>query len=270
MAAKGWPNWGCVYDCAPVPRQAEEIICRPGATGDHRPASQRPQATGKWLTASVTCDLSEVVAVGFDEATRRDPAHQRGWVVLADGNRTQIQAIQAEADRCRVSVTILLDFVHVLEYLWKAAWALFDTGEAAAEVWVADQAIKILQGRSADVAAGIRRRATRFGYSAAERRNADVCANYLTAHKAYLDYATALEQGWPIATGAIEGACRHLVKDRMDLTGARWGLAGAEAVLTLRALISNGDFEEYWHYHLTQEHRRVYQLRYRNEYELAA
>ncbi|MGH8897419.1 MAG: ISKra4 family transposase, partial [Egibacteraceae bacterium] len=72
----------------------------------------------------------------------------------------------------------------------------------------------------------------------------------------------ALSSGWPIATGIIEGACRHLVKDRMDITGARWGLPGAEAVLKLRALISNGDFDDYWDYHLTPEHERVHRSRY--------
>ena len=71
-----------------------------------------------------------------------------------------------------------------------------------------------------------------------------------------------MRQGWPIATGVIEGACRHLVKDRMDITGARWGLAGAEAVLKLRALRHNGDFEAYWRYHLLREFQRTYQDRY--------
>ena len=103
--------------------------------------------------------------------------------------------------------------------------------------------MKILEGKAAQVAAGIRRRATTFGYSPAEREGADACAGYLTAKKPYLDYATALAKGWPIATGVIEGACRHLVKDRMDITGARWGLDGAEAILKLRALIANGDFD---------------------------
>lgn len=86
--------------------------------------------------------------------------------------------------------------------------------------------------------------------------------DYLIRKRPYLDYPTALERGWPIATGVIEGACRHLVKDRMDLTGARWGLHGAEAVLKLRALRSNGDFDDYWRYHLAHERQRVHQSRY--------
>jgi hypothetical protein len=115
-----------------------------------------------------------------------------------------------------------------------------------------------------------RRRATTFGYTSAERDGADTCADYLTAKKPCLDYAIALRHGWPIATGVIEGACRHLVKDRMDITGARWGTSGAEAILKLRALITNGDFDNYGPFHLRQEHQRVHGVRYRDSLTLAA
>ena len=94
------------------------------------------------------------------------------------------------------------------------------------------------------MAGAIRRQATITGLSTNRRTGADTCATYLTNKAPYLDYPTALAKGWPIATGVIEGACRHLVKDRMDLTGARWGLDGAEAILKLRALRSNGDFDD--------------------------
>jgi hypothetical protein len=94
----------------------------------------------------------------------------------------------------------------VLEYLWKAAWSFFETGDADAEVWVADQARKILDGKAAHVAAGIRRRATTYGYSSTERTGADTCAGYLTSKKACLRYDIALASGWPIATGVLETA----------------------------------------------------------------
>jgi hypothetical protein len=118
--------------------------------------------------------------------------------------------------------------------------------------------------------AGIRRRATAYGYSPAERAGADECARYLENKQGYLGYATALAKGWPIATGIIEGACRHIVKDRMDITGARWGLEGAEAVLKLRALIATGDFDAYWRFHLRKEHERIHHAKYRDTYILAA
>jgi hypothetical protein len=122
----------------------------------------------------------------------------------------------------------------------------------------------VLNGNAGQVATGIRRLATRRGLTASQRASADDAAGYLTAKAPYLDYPTALQVGWPIATGVIEGACRHLVKDRMDLTGARWGLDGAEAILKLRAVHSNGDFEQYWRYHLERERHRHHEIRYLN------
>ena len=260
---------GCVYDATPVPRAPGDIIARPGRRSD-RTRHRGPVATGKWLTASVTDDIPAVIGQVFDEATRRDPDQQRTWVALVDGNRTQIEAIKTEAARRGVTVGIVVDFIHALEYVWKAAWSFFYPGDPDAENWVADQAAKILDGKARDVAAGIRRRATRGGYSATERKGADDAANYLTSKQPYLRYDHALEAGWPIATGIIEGACRHLVKDRLEVTGARWGLPGAEAILTLRALLANGDFDAYWTYHLQQEHHRVHRSRYQHDYTLTA
>ena len=92
----------------------------------------------------------------------------------------------------------------------------------------------------------------------------------LTSKQELLRYDQALAAGWPIATGVIEGACRHLIGDRLDITGARWGLAGAEAILTLRAVISNGDFEEYWRFHLAREHQRHYPGTTQGQYTLGA
>ena len=89
--------------------------------------------------------------------------------MLIDGNNTQIEAAAAEAARRGVTVTIIIDFIHVLEYCWQAAWSFFDKGEPAAEEWVAGQARKILHGKAPQVAAGIRRRATTCGYSGPER-----------------------------------------------------------------------------------------------------
>jgi hypothetical protein len=223
----------CVYDAAPVPRTPGEVISTPAQKRRKKKAQagkpkgkqkpREPQARGKWLTASVTDDIPAVIAAAFDEAERRDPPHKREWAVLVDGNNTQIETVTAEAARRGITVTVVIDFIHVLEYLWKAAWSFFDKGEPAAEEWVADQARKILHGKSAQVAAGIRRRATTSGYSPAERAGADEAARYLDNKKDYLGYATALEKGWPIATGVIEGAARWLVKDRMGHNGRKVG-----------------------------------------------
>jgi len=254
---------GAVYDVTPAPRTPADILPAPGS--DTPEPAPGPVSTGKWLTASITDDAAAVIGQVFDEADRRDPDHARTWIALVDGNNHQIEQIEDEASDRRVPVTILIDFIHVLEYVWKAAWSLHTEGDPAAETWVRRHTIDILNGNARQTAANIRSAATRAGLGRDERAGADKCATYLTNKRRYLDYPKALKQGWPIATGVIEGACRHLVKDRMDLTGARWGLDGAEAILKLRALRSNGDWDQYWTYHLSQEQHRIHETRYAND-----
>jgi hypothetical protein len=250
---------GAVYDITPAARSAADVLGRPNTD---QPPAPAPVAKNKWLTASVVEDATQVLTTVFDEAERRDPGHQRRWVALVDGNNHQIDRIHAEAATRGIEVTVVVDLVHVLEYLWGAAWCFFTEADPAAEAWVHNRALAILDGHARQVAAGIRRRATAMRLPRPKRSKADDCARYLVNKADYLDYPTALSSGWPIATGVIEGACRHLVKDRMDITGARWGTTGAEAVLKLRAVRANNDFEEYWRYHLDRERERNHASRY--------
>ena len=252
---------GAVYNATPVVRNPTDII----GSDPHASKPPAPTAKNKWLTASVVDDAATVISQIFGEAQRRDPDHQRTWIAMVDGAKHQIDRIEAEAKARQVQVHIVCDFVHVLEYIWSSAWSFFAEGDPAAEEWVAEKALAVLRGEASTVAAAIRRKATCQGLDARARENADTCADYLLAKRDYLDYSRALEQGWPIATGVIEGACRHLVKDRLDLTGSRWGLEGAEAILKLRALRSNGDFDDYWMFHLNKESQRVHEPRYANE-----
>ncbi|MGH3612945.1 MAG: ISKra4 family transposase, partial [Pseudonocardia sp.] len=249
LGRKPMAEVGAVYDATPVPREPGDVITTTAAAtkaaaaassapaaaaaassaaapsapaaaaadGERSRRRKGPRAEGKWLTASVEASTAEVITTVFDEAVRRDPDHQRTWVVGVDGHRHQLSLIHSEARRRKVEVNIVCDFVHVLEYLWTAAWCFHNQGDPAAERWVATQATKILQGRSSTVAATIGRTATTRRLDAQRRKGADKAANYLLAKKPYLAYHEALAAGWPIATGIIEGACRHLVKDRMDI-----------------------------------------------------
>ncbi|VAW82136.1 FIG00666800: hypothetical protein, partial [hydrothermal vent metagenome] len=146
--------------------------------------------------------------------------------------------------RLDVKATLVMDFIHVLEYLWKAAWCFFDKGDETVEQWIADRAVNLLNGQCSQVAKGLRSSATKRKIS--DRDAVDKCANYLLKNKTRLQYGEALASGFPIASGVIEGACRHLINDRLDITGARWSLEGAESILKLRSLKSSGDFESYW------------------------
>jgi hypothetical protein len=249
------------YAIEPFVRDAEDVL------REFRPArevtARRPAPTYKRAWASVASDPAEVIEEAFREAERVDPEHRIRWVVLVDGNRDQIRLIRAVARRHAVKVTMLLDVVHVLEYLWKAAYCFHAEASREAEAWVTERLRLLLTGHDASqVGAGIRRSATRHDLSKTARKPADRCAAYLQNNRALIDYAKALRHGFPISTGVVEGACRYLVKDRMDRTGARWSLDGAEAVLRLRALCTNGDFDDYWRFHLAQEHERNHRSHY--------
>jgi len=156
----------------------------------------------------------------------------------------------------------LLQEAHVIEYLWKAARVFYEETSSEAEKWVSERLLAVLQGKAGHVAAGIRRSATLKKVPKEDRIPIDKCSGYLLKNKPYLQYHLYLKEGFPIATGVIEGACRHLIKDRMDVTGARWSLKGAEAIVKLRSLRSSGDFEKYWEFHETQEYERNHQSLY--------
>jgi hypothetical protein len=239
-----------VYSTPRFVRKPEQII------GADIEKPERPAISNKRVWASVRDDSKEVIHSAFEEATRRDPQHQREWVVLVDGSLQQLEAMKATAKKNKVSLTIVLDFIHVLEYLWKAAHCFFTPGDKAAEPWVMQRALRLLQGKVSDVAAGMRRSATLQKLSKSARENVDKCADYLLKYRQHLQYDQFLSKGFPIASGVIEGACRHLIKDRMDITGARWRLDRAEAVLQIRALRSSGDFEQYWDFHKIKEFTR--------------
>jgi hypothetical protein len=261
---------GCVFDVLPPdePRVPEQVMGRaPG-----QPAPPGPRAANRWYAVEIAASRAEAITAVFDHAERRDPGHERTWIALADGDRHQIEVIRAEAAARDVTITILVDFIHVIEYLWKAAWCFHPPRDPAAEDWVTAQGLAILHGRTGQVISRIGQLAEdhppRPGSEHAKIIRTTV--GYLTAKQPWMDYPAALAAGWPISTGVIEGACRHLVQDRMGITGARWGLQGAQAILWLRAIAANGDLTGYWHWHMTLEHQRNHLSRYHDSLGLAA
>jgi hypothetical protein len=260
----------CIFDTRPAPRRPHDVIHPPGGRSGERPARPGPKAENKWCTASLVRSPEQVIADAFDQAQARDPKHLRPWVVLVDGARHQLDLIAAETARRGVTVHTLLDFVHVAEYTWAAAHAFHKPGTSEAEAWAADHLTAVLAGQAARTAEEMTAQAVEEHLPAARRDAVDACHRYLTGHLDQLHYDTALNNGWPIATGAVEGACRHLIADRLDITGARWGLPGAEAVLRLRAVVANGDLEPYWRFHTRQEHARIYPDAYPQQFALTA
>lgn len=251
-----------VYSVAPWPRMATDVVNKAHESNTSTP---RPEPHDKRVWASVEKHPRKVIRSMFDEALRRDPERLRRWVVLVDGEPKQLAAVKAEARRVGVKPTILVDVVHVLEYVWKAARAIFGESTPEAESWVGDRLLALLTGRSGgQVAQTIRWWASQRELDAAARKTIKTACGYLAdrTRTRLMHYAEALRDGLPIATGVIEGAVRYLVKDRMDRTGARWSLTGAEAVLRLRAVRASGDFDAYWHFHLARDKARNHTARY--------
>jgi hypothetical protein len=217
-----------------------------------------PAPRNKRVRGSLKEDARSRIDEMFADAEVRDPERQRTRVVLVDGSSCQITYVQQTAARLGVCVTLILDVIHVLHYLWKLSELLTDGSEGACEAWVREHLMRLMTRPAGFVISGIRQAATLRNLSGAARKRVDGAVGYLSNNAEYLDYGAYLAAGMPIATGVIEGSCRYLVKDRMDITGARWGLEGAEAVLTLRSVWVSEDWDAYWAFHLRQEHARNY------------
>jgi hypothetical protein len=257
--AKRMATVAAVYTITPFVRQPEDLIA---ASGSPRAGPPRPRPEEKRVWASLEKTPEQVIEEAFEEARHRDPTHYKAWVALVDGNKTQIRTLRRMARKKGAELTIVVDVIHVIEYLWDAGRAFYPAVGPELENWVQQRLLEILRGKGGFVAGGMRRSATRRGLSPEKRMPVDTCARYLLNHSPYLHYDRYLSRGLPIATGVIEGACRHLVKDRMAVTGARWSLTGAEAVLRLRALRSSHNFDEYWAFHETCEYERNHQSLY--------
>jgi hypothetical protein len=249
-----------VADFTPAVREPEDIAAPPA----RRKAHPGPKARDKWVSASVTESIEDMIAAAYDEADRRDPQRTRQRVFLVDGNKQQITAIETEARERGLKIPVLIDYIHVSGYLGKAAAALHPGDPVAAGQWADGQLLRVLHGRAKAVAATLASVAARTRANPRKRdldlTDLDRAVTYLTNNHQHMRYDKALGKGWPIATGMIEGACRFVIEDRFGITGARWSPDGAETILKLRAVVVNGDLPDYMRY---------YKQRYREEHHLS-
>jgi hypothetical protein len=176
-------------------------------------------------------DKSAVIQEVAQEMRRRDPEGARTRVALTDGER----ALQILVEKT-LDVPLILDLVHVLEKLWKAAYVFHAEGSLQAELWVLDHTLQILFGQVSQVVKGIRQSVTKRKLVGTKRKTLRAIADYLYRNRARMRYDEYLAHGWPIASGPVEGACKNLIKDRMERSGMRWTEGMAEAIVQLRAI----------------------------------
>ncbi len=246
----------------PAVREPEDIAAPPA----RRKAHPGPVARDKQVSASITAGIPAMIAAASGEAGRRDPLRVRQRVFLVDGNKQQITAIEACAADRGLKVPVLIDFIHVSGYLGKAATALHPGDPAAAGQWAGGQRLRVLHGRAKAVAATLASVAAKARAHPRTRHldltGMDKAVTYLTSNHTHMRYGKALANGWPIATGMIEGACRFVIEDRFGITGARWSPDGAEVILKLRAIVVNGDLDDYMNYYKTRYRNQIHLSRY--------
>jgi len=243
-----------VYTQHPRVRSPEDVVESLFAEGPAESSAPSHKPEHKRVWASLEKDKDTVLAEVAAEMKTRDPNGEKLWVSLTDGER----ALQRGIRKIILGVLLILDFLHVLERLWDSAHALYDEGSEEAQQWVREHALRILQGEVSQVVKGMRQSVTKRRLTGNNRDVILKAANYLYANRHYMHYDAYLALGLPIASGAVEGACKNLVKDRMERSGMRWKIPGAEAILRLRATALSGDMQAYWQFHIQQDQQRLY------------
>lgn len=251
-----------VYTQEPRVRTPDEVVkslfhpaLRVVASGDKKEEAQRkkrlrPQNKRVW--ASLLQGKDKVIQEVREEMDRRDPGRVKQHVALTDGER----ALQRKVLKLLPGILLILDLMHALGYLWKVAHVFHKEGSQEAQDYVESRTLMILQGKVSHVVRGMRQSATKRGIKGKPREAIDKATNYLYRNRHYMRYDEYLSQGLPIASGAVEGACKNLVKDRMERSGMRWCDPSAEAMLKLRATYLSRDFEAYWRFHVAQDQLR--------------
>ena len=246
-----------VYTIEPNPRSPEGVTAslfrqeKPEIATDEPSTWAKPQHKEVWATLDGKDAALERLA---SRVEKRQGAHITERVALTDG----AEALQKRVLQHLSGFTLILDFIHANEYLWDAGNRLYQEQDPQRQVWVEQRTLALLSGRTAQVIADLRSVAQAPGTTQAQREQLNKTANYFERNLDYMHYGEYLLKGWPIASGVIEGACRHLVKDRFELTGMRWTQEGAESLLHLRAVAENDDWDDYHAFRREQRHLRLY------------
>ena len=187
------------------------------------------------------------------EVQHRDPGARLTLVALTDGERA-LQILVSQ----KLNVILILDLLHVMEKVWKAAHVFHPEGTPDAEIYARLMAHRILEGNVGQVVKGLRQTVTKRKLSGSKAKILLSVAAYFHRNRDRMRYNDYLAQGLPIASGSVEGACKNLIKDRMERSGMRWTQPMAEAVVKLRALYLSGDFNTYWDFHIREDQQRLY------------
>jgi hypothetical protein len=242
-----------LYSIAPYVRTPQEVLAALLHEPECDTADARPHPVRKELRASL--DGKEAACGKLAQrAALREGRHITARVALTDG----AEPLQEQMLIHLPAYTLILDIIHASEYLWESANALLGETNVTRTAWVRQYLELLLEGRTDAVIAALEQAASAPDLTATQVQVLRKTIGYYQRNRPYMHYDQYLAQGWPIGTGVVEGACRHLVKDRMEQAGMRWTKAGAQAVLDLRAVRLSGDWDAYWQFHRHKQHERLY------------
>jgi hypothetical protein len=242
-------------------RTAEEVVAALFRDPRKEPPRPRPRPQNKHVWANLARIEADGETSGIDvvhrdilnelvERNRQDRHWLRPMAFLYDGQESLWEARQRHLPSAGMDI---LDLLHVTPRLWQAAHVFYAEGSEEAEAFVRERCLRVLQGRVAGVVRGLREMATKHDLTAARSKTIAQITAYLEKNQERMRYDEYLRQGYPIASGVIEGACRHLVKDRMERAGMHWTASGAQAMLEVRSVHVSDEWEQYQAYRIDRE-----------------
>ncbi len=254
---------GATFTVDRFERTPKEVVAslfrQPGASS----SKPRPSPQHKRVRASLArCEqgstqpaVDEIFGWMAMESEQRNPTGEKPLVLLMDG---QISLWDAAPTYLSDDAIEILDLLHVTPRLWKAAYLFHPKGSATAAQFVQQRVGRILHGEVRSVVTGLRRMATLSGLTGRKRKKLEKICAYFENNRHRMQYHEYLAAGYPIATGVIEGACRHLVKDRLERAGMQWVLEGAQAMLDLRSIHLGGQWDKFQAFRIQKENERLY------------
>ena len=250
---------GAVYTTAPFVRTPNDVL---DEVQRKERAAQRPPPQGKVVWAEMAQEVDGAEASGREvvvasicaELDRRDPTETQSVIVLCDGERALWLTFAAMLMRPFVGI---LDLWHALTYLWLAA-KVFHGAKREQEGFVTARLRLLLEGKVGGVIKGLKQMGTQQGLVGEKKRTLSKVVGYFERNREHMKYDQYLRAGYPIGSGVIEGACRHVIKDRMERAGMLWTLDGASALLRLRVVHTNGHWHEYQEYRIEREQQALY------------
>ena len=242
-----------LYSIAPQVRSAQDVLRE---VTEKKESAERVRPQNKKVWASLQ-GKEKVFQELQRDMKKRNSQERKPVVCLMDGERKlwEWQRIFFPMAIC------ILDLYHVLEYLWKASHVFYPEGTKKAQDWVTEHLRMLLEGKIGYLIGGLEQSLTKRPLRGNKKKTLEGVIGYFKRNQGYMQYDQYLAAGYPIGSGVVEGACRNLVKDRFERTGMRWTIEGAEAVLKLRAIYLNGNWNDFWDFHIHQEQERRFNHR---------